>query len=475
MMDSLTDAGPPERGVFANRTLNMRAVQAVGYDMDYTLIHYRVEEWEGAAFRKACEQLRAKGWPVGDLEFDPDQFTIGLTFDLQLGNILKATRFGYVVRSRHGGEMLSFDEQRTCYRETVVELSDPRFRFMNTLFELSRASLFSQLVDIHDERSLPGVGSYADLYREIDEALSEAHIAGSLKAEIVADPDRFVSSDPDIVQTLADQRAAGKRLLLITNSDWSYTRRMMSYCFDRYCPGDTTWRDLFELVIVSANKPRFFSKTDPIYRVVDEERSLLHPHSGALESGHVYFGGNARLVERSLGISGGQPLYVGDHLFGDVHVTKDVLRWRTALIVRELEAEISDAIGSADQQEMLERLMKEKVAAERQHARLRVDLQRDRETNSTTATGSKDELDSLSAAIEDLDDRIAPLAQATTEQGSLTWGPLMRAGNDKSLFARQVERYADVYTSRVSNLCYETPFAYLRAARGSLPHDEATR
>ena len=29
---------PPERGVFANRTLNLRAVQAIGYDMDYPLI-----------------------------------------------------------------------------------------------------------------------------------------------------------------------------------------------------------------------------------------------------------------------------------------------------------------------------------------------------------------------------------------------------------------------------------------------------
>ena len=51
----------------------------------------------------------------------------------------------------------------------------------------------------------------------------------------------------------------------------------------------------------------------------------------------------------------------------------------------------------------------------------------------------------------------------------------MRAGADKSLFARQVERYADVYTSRVSNLRYETPYGYLRAARGSLPHDNASR
>jgi hypothetical protein len=47
----------------------------------------------------------------------------------------------------------------------------------------------------------------------------------------------------------------------------------------------------------------------------------------------------------------------------------------------------------------------------------------------------------------------------------------MRAGNDKSLFARQVERYADVYTSRVSNFLFQTPFGFLRAPRGSLPHD----
>jgi len=56
-------------------------------------------------------------------------------------------------------------------------------------------------------------------------------------------------------------------------------------------------------------------------------------------------------------------------------------------------------------------------------------------------------------------------------QGNETWGPLMRAGVDKSLFARQVEKYADVYTSRVSNFAHATPYGYLRAARGSLPHD----
>ena len=67
--------------------------------------------------------------------------------------------------------------------------------------------------------------------------------------------------------------------------------------------------------------------------------------------------------------------------------------------------------------------------------------------------------------------RLAPLARAAGELRNEAWGPLMRSGNDKSLFARQVERYADVYTSRVSNLLALTPFVYLRSPRGSLPHD----
>ncbi len=81
-------------------------------------------------------------------------------------------------------------------------------------------------------------------------------------------------------------------------------------------------------------------------------------------------------------------------------------------------------------------------------------------------------LRSVNEESQELDAKVAPLAKASGEQGNPTWGPLMRAGNDKSLFARQVERYADVYTSRVSNFLAQTPFAYLRAARGSLPHDD---
>ena len=368
----MTPPPSPARGLFCNRTLNLRGVRAIGYDMDYTLIHYFVDEWERAAFEFAREVLAESGWPVEGLTFDPDAFTLGLSFDLELGNLVKASRFGYVTRAQHGDAMLTFDEQRRTYASTVVELGEERFEFMNTLFELSRASLWTQLVAVHDRSPLPGITSYAQLYREIDLALAEAHLEGALKAAIVEDPERFVDLDPDIVTTLRDQRLAGKQLLLITNSEWSYTQRMMSWCFDRLLPAGETWRELFDIVIVAAAKPRFFSETGPVYRVVDEDRGLLEPHWGELTAGEVYHGGNARMVEQALGHDPSQFLYVGDHLFGDVHVTKDVLRWRTCLIARELEAEIEAAAAFADDQARLQSMMAEKTALERSHSSARL-------------------------------------------------------------------------------------------------------
>ena len=47
------------RGIWVNRTLNLRSIRAIGYDMDYTLVHYRPEAWESSRLR--ARQGRAGG------------------------------------------------------------------------------------------------------------------------------------------------------------------------------------------------------------------------------------------------------------------------------------------------------------------------------------------------------------------------------------------------------------------------------
>src|SRR6188508_2390536 len=112
-----------DRGVYCNRTLNLRAIRAVGYDMDYTLIHYRAEEWELRVYEYARQRLKEQGWPVEELRFDPDLVIRGLIIDTELGNIVKANRFGYVKRAFHGTQPLSFDLQRKVYSRTIISLS----------------------------------------------------------------------------------------------------------------------------------------------------------------------------------------------------------------------------------------------------------------------------------------------------------------------------------------------------------------
>lgn len=464
----------PTRGVYCNRTLNLRRIHAIGYDMDYTLIHYRMEAWEERAYSFLKERLMADGWPIAHLKFDPDLIIRGLIIDVEEGNVVKANRFGYVKHAFHGTEPLSFDQLRTVYERTLIDLNLPRWHFLNTLFSISEACMFMQLVDLLDAGELPHTLGYADLYRIVRRSIDATHMEGRLKQEIINDPERFVDLDEETPLALLDQKEAGKKILLITNSEWSYAAPMLSYAFDRFLPGDRTWRDLFDIAIVGARKPDFFSVRMPAFEVATDD-GLLREHYGPLRSGHVYVGGNAALVEASLGLKGEEILYVGDHIFVDVNVSKSVLRWRTALIIRELEDEIVAVQRFGAQQRQLSEMMEEKERMEAAYSAMRLELQRNRRGYGPQTDRPAEVLEramrDLRHQLVELDTRIAPLARTANTLLNPNWGPLMRAGNDKSHLARQLERYADVYTARVSNFLHQTPFVYLRSHRGTLPHD----
>jgi 5'-nucleotidase len=474
---SMDEPGTPSaRGVFCNRTLNLRSIRAIGYDMDYTLVHYRAAEWEARAYEHCKQRLVALGWPVGDLAFDPDMVVRGLVIDTERGNLVKANRFGFVRKAVHGTRDLPFDEQRRAYDGDAVDLAGPRWEFLNTLFGLSEGCLYAQLVDRLDAGVLPGPMGYRELYEAVRANLDRAHVEGDLKSEVLADPARYVLLDPEIALALLDQKRAGKKLLLITNSEWAYTDAMMRFCFDPLLPAGMGWRGLFDAVVVGARKPDFFTGRAPLFEVATED-GLLRPCTGGIEPGRAYFGGSASRIEASLGVGGDDVLYVGDHMFGDVHVTKRVLRWRTALVLRELEDEIAAVEGFRETEARLADGMARKEAMEAELSRTRLELQRllggyaERGDGAGTQAQVEARLHDLHARVAQVDAELAPMARAAAELMSPRWGLLMRAGNDKSHLARQVERYADVYTSRVSNFLHATPFAFFRARRGSLPHD----
>lgn len=471
---SLIKIPPYEREIFANRTLNMKAIRAIGYDMDYTLINYDVMRWELTMYEHLKRRLLDLGWPVEDLKYDPEMTIRGLVLDKKLGNFVKPNRFGYVKRACHGIDRLDFKTVRKVYSRIVVDIRVDRWLLFTTLFDLPLGCLYAQLVDRLDRHGLPQVMGYADLAEQIISNLDAAYAEGMMRKEILKDPASYVVEDAEIPITLLDQKHAGKKLILITDSEWEFVVKIMPYAFDSHLPSGMTWRDLFELVIVSAGKPNFFLQKQPAFELATEA-GLLKRVVGALRKGSVYIGGHAGLVEAAFGLQGGEIMYVGDHVESDVHATKSMHRWRTGLVLRELEIEFACLQKFCDQQAELSRRMAQKAELERQQAQLRLQVQREEQGYGTESGVSIVELrlriDEISKEIAGLDARLGPLAQKAGMLFNTRWGLLTRAGYDKSYLTRLLEGYADIYMTRVSNFLYQTPFAYLRSTRSSLPHD----
>ncbi|XP_009630701.1 uncharacterized protein [Nicotiana tomentosiformis] len=473
------------RGIFCTRTLNLRSISVIGYDMDYTLMHYNVMAWEGRAYDYCMENLRSVGFPVDGLAFDPELVIRGLVIDKEKGNLVKADRFGYIKRAMHGTRMLSTREVSEIYGRELVDLrKESRWEFLNTLFSVSEAVAYMQMVDRLDEGVIgPDLCplDYKGLYKAVGKALFRAHVEGQLKSEIMSKPELFVEPDPELPLALLDQKEAGKRLLLITNSDYHYTDKMMQHSFNRYLPNDMNWRDLFEMVIVSSRKPEFFQMSHPMYEVVTGE-GLMRPCFKARPGG-LYSGGSAQMIESSLNVHGDEILYVGDHIYTDVSVSKVHLRWRTALICRELEEEYNALIHSQQHRATLIDLINQKEVLGDLFNQLRLALQRrtmGRPAQTLAATHMEDNeltesMQKLLVVMQRLDQKIGPMLDEDGELFNKRWGYLSRAGLwDKSHLMRQIEKYADIYTSRVSNFLHYTPFMYFRAQEQNLAHDSYT-
>ncbi len=468
---------PYERHIFTNRTLNMHSIQAIGYDMDYTLIHYDVTRWEQTMYEYLKRKVLELGWPVEDLEYVPEMIIRGLVLDKKLGNIVKPNRFGYIKKAYHGTRQIEYGMMRNIYSRITVDIRENRWLLLTTLFDVPVACMYAQLVDRLDRQEFPEVMGYYDLEERMTSKLDAAYAEGMMREEILKDPSLYVVEDAETPLTLLDQKHAGKKLLLITDSEWEYVSGIMPYAFDSHLPDGMTWRDLFDMVIVSAGKPNFFLREQPAFEVVTEE-GLLRLVVGSLKEGAIYVGGHAGLVEETFGLQGGEIMYVGDHVESDVHATKSILRWRTGLVLRELEKELACLKRFRKDQMELSKMMIEKAKLEQEHLQLKICVQRAEHRYGPVSALSVAELmnriGELKEKIADLNDRISPLAQKAQEMFNPRWGLLTRAGIDKSYLARQVEGYADIYTSRVSNFLYQTPFAYLRSTRSSLPHDGGT-
>ncbi|XP_075222178.1 5' nucleotidase B isoform X2 [Lycorma delicatula] len=462
---SLRQAAPNE--IFVNRSLHLENIKFYGFDMDYTLAEYKSPQYERLGFNLVKERLVTFGYPqeILEFEYDPSFPVRGLWFDTLYGNLLKVDAYGNILVCVHGFEFLKHSQVYELYPNKFLQLDESRVFVLNTLFNLPETYLLACLIDFFTHspqytRDKTGVRSgdlfmsFKSIFQDVRNAVDWVHLHGDLKSQTIKNLDEYVKKDERLPMFLARIKESGAKVFLLTNSDYCFTDKIMTYLFDfphgaRPDEPHRNWKTYFDMIVVDARKPLFFGE-GTILRQVDTTTGALRvgTHTGPLQKEQVYSGGSCDVFTKLIGAKGKDVLYVGDHIFGDILKSKKIQGWRTFLIVPELVQELhvwTDKCQLFAELQSLDIMLGEMYK------------------NLDSSTKEKPDISKLRTSIRDV-----------THKMDLAYGmmgSLFRSGSRQTFFSSQVVRYADLYAATYLNLIYY-PFSYMfRAPAMLMPHE----
>lgn len=461
----------PSLAIHANRELNMSKIKLVGFDMDYTLAVYKKLPMESLQYDLARTYLiEDMSYPkeLYQLNFDQSLLIRGLVIDKYLGNVLKLDDQNHVWRAYHCRKPLSPEQIITHYGTKRIKVGDQRYYSLDTFFSIPEACLFIDTIECLDglrkngsldSRFIAEKGeslNFNEVFTNIRHGMDTIHSNGSLKNVIRDNIHHFVVQDGEVEVTLRKLKNDGKILFLLTNSTFEYTDTVLSYVFGNYEQPNKNWVELFDLIIVEAQKPIFFTETRPFL-------AKNHPTDRSLTR-KILAGGNIHEFHRMCEVRGAEVLYIGDHIYGDILRSKKDSLWRTCLIIKELNFEIRMALEHKNDFKSLRQIQSEQAQADKRLMKLRTLLG----MLKNRIKHDKDADHQLLALVEDLKAQIkhstSKLQKLKTRHFKLIreiedkfhkkWGRLLQENQELSRFGAQVRQYACIYTDHIRNFLH---------------------
>jgi len=179
-------------------------------------------------------------------------------------------------------------------------------------------------------------------------------------------------------------------------------------------------------------------------------------------------------------------LYVGDHIYGDILKSRKTSMWRTCMVVQEIEDEITylesrrDQIDTLGELEQLQARLDDEIAgrkAKLNQIERRLDKEQldevVRQALEDDFKHTKSELDHLRKSMKETTGLVKVLEGDIVRGFNAYWGLHFKEGPENTRFGEQVEQYACLYTSRVSNFGFYSPMHVFQSAREVMPHESA--
>lgn len=129
------------------------------------------------------------------------------------------------------------------YPNKFLQLDESRVYVLNTLFNLPETYLLACLIDFFTNspqysREKTGVKegeltmSFKSIFQDVRNAVDWIHLHGDLKTKTIENLDEYVKKDKRLPMFLNRIRESGARVFLLTNSDYVFTDKIMTYLFD---------------------------------------------------------------------------------------------------------------------------------------------------------------------------------------------------------------------------------------------------
>ncbi|XP_053968183.1 5'-nucleotidase domain-containing protein 3 isoform X2 [Anastrepha ludens] len=335
-------------GVFANNELDLEEVDVYGFDYDYTLACYK-PCLHDLLYNLGRDRLVKKfKYPedISKLEYIPGFAVRGLHYDIEKGLLLKLDSFlqiqlGSVYR---GLTKIPDVEVLKLYKNRILPIAYVEGQSKN--YQPNARGKMVQLADLF---SVPEMcllcnvaeyfeGNHIDynpeiLFHDIKSAVQSCHpIMHEIVMKNVEDYIEINARLPEYFEKLVK---ASKKLFLVTNSPFSFVNRGMTLL------AGEKWRKFFDVIIVQARKPKFFTDDSRPIRLYDEQtNSHVWDRVSKLEKGKIYYEGTVKQLQDLTGWRGHNVLYFGDHPYSDLADVTLEHGWRTGAIINELTHEI---------------------------------------------------------------------------------------------------------------------------------------
>ena len=455
------------KNVFVNRTLNMRKILCIGFDMDHTLIPYNIQNFEKLVFQTMIALLvKKKNYPkeILNFKFNFNRTSRGLVIDTHRGNFLKLSRYRSIRTIYHGLTPIEYSKRRKLYPNDYIQLgaSQSRFFFIESHFQTASSDIYMQLVELKKSQK-SALPNFKQIFKDIQLISNQIHEDSELKSKILKNRKKYFPLNPSIAPLMENLIRHGKKLFLLTNSDAYYCFPLMDYTITPFLKKHSSWVELFDIIITSARKPSFFYEKKDFKKL--NLKTFKIKNRPKILNQEVYKGGSALNLTTALNARDDEILYIGDQVYTDVVFLKQKCGWRTALVIEELEKERKITQSQQGLYKEIKNLMKIKIPLERKLNFL---------TGAQIENKNKDhqnEIQSLIKKIEKLDQSLSQRITKAARKFNPFWGELMRVGVEESLFASQAERFSCIYMSHITDFLSLSPREYYRAAKRLFPHE----